>query len=286
MVKLAEWMGKEIFRKHGIPIPTGQVVRSPDEAEAATRSGRVPLPCVVKAQVLAGGRGKGGAVRFASTPDEAAEATRAILALEFKGEKVREVLLEQKVALLREFYLSITLDRSLRLPILIASAQGGVEVETVSEEAILRLPIHPFVGLVGYEKRRVAATLALTGGAAKSLDALLDRAWEVFESEDAELVEINPLGLVGDGVVALDAKVIIEDDASFRHPEYPRSGTTARPSRRSPGRRGSRSSSSTATSGSSRTERGSRWRPSMCSRSSVDDPGSSWTSAGPTTPRR
>ncbi|HEV2166066.1 MAG TPA: ADP-forming succinate--CoA ligase subunit beta [Thermoplasmata archaeon] len=220
MVKLAEWMGKEIFRRYGIPVPAGQVVRSPEEASSAIRGGKVPLPCVVKAQVLAGGRGKGGAVRFASTPEQAEEATRAILALEFKGEKVREVLLEEKVALLKEFYLSITLDRSARTPILMASSQGGVEVETVAESAIVRVPIHPFVGLVGYEKRRIAAALGLSGTAARSLDALLDRAWVAFQSEDAELVEINPLGLVGEQVVALDAKVIIEDDASFRHPEY------------------------------------------------------------------
>jgi succinyl-CoA synthetase beta subunit len=220
MVKLAEWMGKEIFRKHGIPIPTGAVVRSPEEAEAVTHSGQVPLPCVVKAQVLAGGRGKGGAVQFADTPEAAGRAARSILALEFKGEQVREVLLEQKVALEREFYLSIALDRSLRLPILMASSQGGVEIESVGEDAILRIPIDPFVGLVGYEKRKIVAAMGLVGPAARSLDTVLDRVWEVFQSEDAELVEINPLGLVGAGVVALDAKVIIEDDASFRHPEY------------------------------------------------------------------
>jgi succinyl-CoA synthetase beta subunit len=220
MVKLAEWRGKEIFRRHGIPTPTGEVVRSASEAEAATQGGRVPLPCVVKAQVLAGGRGKGGAVRFANTPEEAGEAARAILALEFQGEKVREVLLEEKVALQREFYLSITLDRGMRRPLLMASASGGVEIESVGEEGILRIPIHPFVGPVGYEKREVARVLGLGGPAAVSLGNLIDRVWEVFQSEDAELVEINPLGLVGSGVVALDAKVIIEDDAGFRHPEY------------------------------------------------------------------
>ncbi len=220
MVKLAEWRGKEIFRRHNIPTPKGEVVRSPSEAEAATRAGRVPLPCVVKAQVLAGGRGKGGAVRFANTPEEAGEAARAILALEFQGEKVREVLLEEKVALQREFYLSITLDRGARRPLLMASASGGVEIESVGEEAILRIPIHPFVGPVGYEKREVARTLGLSGPAAASLGSLIDHLWEVFQTEDAELVEINPLGLVGSGVVALDAKVIIEDDAGFRHPEY------------------------------------------------------------------
>ncbi|MGI0131142.1 MAG: ADP-forming succinate--CoA ligase subunit beta [Thermoplasmata archaeon] len=220
MVKLAEWRGKELFRKHGIPLPKGQVARSPVEAEALTRSGAVPLPCVVKAQVLAGGRGKGGAVKFASTPEEANAAAASILGLEFKGEKVREMLLEEKLAISKELYLSVTLDRSLRVPILIASAQGGVEIESVEDAAIERVPVHPFPGLAAYEKRRVTQTLGLTGPAVRSLDRLLESLWTLFQSEDAELVEINPLAVVDGSLVALDAKVIIEDDAGFRHPEY------------------------------------------------------------------
>jgi succinyl-CoA synthetase beta subunit len=220
MVKLAEWRGKELFRRYHVPLPQGKVARSPAEAEALTRTGAVPLPCVLKAQVLAGGRGKGGAVKFANTPEEARLAAEAILGLEFKGEKVRELLLEEKLPIARELYLSLTLDRSLRIPILIASAQGGVEIESVDDSAIERIPVHPFPGLAAYEKRRAAHTLALNGGAAKSLDGLLDSLWALFQREDAELVEINPLAVVGEGLVALDAKVIIEDDAAFRHPEY------------------------------------------------------------------
>ena len=220
MVKLAEWRGKELFRKYGVPLPKGHVARSADEAEALARDGRVPLPCVIKAQVLAGGRGKGGAVKFANTPEEARTAATAILGLEFKGEKVRELLLEEKLPIARELYLSLTLDRGLRVPILIASAQGGMEIEAVDDAAILRVPVHPFPGLASYEKRSVAHALGLSGSGAKALDRLLDSLWELFVREDAELVEINPLAVVGEGLVALDAKVIIEDDASFRHPEY------------------------------------------------------------------
>ena len=220
MVKLAEWRGKEVFRKHGVPLPRGLVVRSAEEAFNALSAKQVPLPCVVKAQVLAGGRGKGGAVRFANTPGEGAEATRQILGLEFKGEKVREVLLEEKLPIEKELYVAFTLDRSARLPIFMASAQGGVEIENVPDEAIVRQLVHPFAGLAGYQKRRAIGALGLTGAAAKSADALFERLWKVFLEEDAELVEINPLALVGESVVALDAKVIIEDDASFRHPEY------------------------------------------------------------------
>jgi succinyl-CoA synthetase beta subunit len=220
VVKLAEWRGKEIFRRYGVPLPRGQVARSPEEARAVTESGDVPLPCVIKAQVLAGGRGKGGAVRFGSTPPEVEEATRAILGREFKGEKVREVLLEEKLPIARELYVSLALDRSARVPLLMVSAQGGVEIEGVPEEAIARIPVHPFEGLTGYQRRKAARVLGLAGPPARVFDGLLERLWRVFQQEDAELVEINPLAVVGDGLVALDAKVIVEDDATFRHPEY------------------------------------------------------------------
>lgn len=220
MVKLAEWQGKEILRRYSVPLPRGEVVRSVEEAIACVRSGRVPLPAVVKAQVLAGGRGKGGFVRFAHTVEELGDATSGILGLEFKGEKVKAVLVEERLAIARELYVSLTLDRSLRLPVLLVSAQGGVEIETVPDEQLTRQLVHPFVGLLAYEKRKARGALGLTGGPAKGLDSLLDALWRIFQQEDAELVEINPLAIVGDGLVALDAKVIIEDDAGFRHPEY------------------------------------------------------------------
>jgi len=220
MVKLAEWQGKRVFRKYGVPLPRGEVARTPDEAESLVREGKVPLPCVIKAQVLAGGRGKGGAVRFANTPAEVRDAATSILALEFKGEKVREVLLEEKLPIGRELYVAMTLDRAQRLPILITSAQGGVEIESVADDHIDRQTVDPFPGLTGYEKRRAAKVLGLSGTQARSLERVLESLWKVFQLEDAELVEINPLAVVGDGLVALDAKVIIEDDAGFRHPEY------------------------------------------------------------------
>jgi len=220
MVKLAEWQGKAVFRKYGVPLPRGEVARSAIEAETLVREGKVPLPCVVKAQVLAGGRGKGGAVRFANTLDEVRAAAEAILSLEFKGEKVRELLLEEKLPIARELYVAMTLDRAQRLPLLMASARGGVEVESVPDSEIDRQTVDPFPGLTGYERRRVAKVLGLSGPQSRSLERVLDSLWKVFQQEDAELVEINPLAVVGDGLVALDAKVIIEDDAAFRHPDY------------------------------------------------------------------
>jgi len=220
MVKLTEGRGKELFRKYGIPVPNGVTVASAEEAEAVVRSAKVPLPCVVKAQVLVGGRGKGGAVRFASTPEEARAAAAAILGSEFQGEKVREVLLEEKVAIARELYVSFALDRTARLPMLMASAKGGVEIESVDDAQIDRQLIDPFPGLVAYERRRAAKALGLSGPLAADLDRLLAGLYRLFDREDAELVEINPLAVVGEKLLALDAKVSIEDDASFRHPEY------------------------------------------------------------------
>ncbi len=219
-MKLPEWRGKELFRAAGIPVPRGRLARSPSEAEAAVRDGSVPLPCVVKAQVLAGGRGKGGAIRTAASPEEARRAAEEILREEFKGERVKELLVEERLSIDREFYLSVTLDRSQRLPLMMSSAQGGIEIETVPDESLLRQNIHPFAGLLSYEKRRVVQSFGLSGEGAKSLTLLLEAIWQIFNRKDAELVEINPLALAGDHLVALDAKVIIEDDAGFRHPEF------------------------------------------------------------------
>ncbi len=220
MVKLTEARGKELFRRYGIPVPRGVMVTSADDAEKAARSGGVPLPCVIKAQVLAGGRGKGGAVRFASTPEEARRHAEAILGSSFQGETVKELLLEEKVAIARELYVAFALDRTARLPVLMSSARGGVEIESVADGEIARQSIEPFPGLAAYERREAARTLGLTGALAGDLDRLLGGLYRLFDREDAELVEINPLAVVGERLLALDAKVIIEDDAGFRHPEY------------------------------------------------------------------
>jgi succinyl-CoA synthetase beta subunit len=220
VVKLAEWRGKEIFHRYGIPIPKGRVVRSVAEAEELVHNSTLVLPLVVKAQVLAGGRGKGGAVKFASTPAELRSVVSGMLGMQFKDETVKELLLEPKVEVGRELYLSIALDRSAREPLLIASRQGGVEIESMADDQLLRIEVHPFAGLAAYEKRQVGAAFGLDSPASKELGGVLDSVWKVFQQEDAELVEINPLAVVDGHLLALDAKVIIEDDAGFRHLEY------------------------------------------------------------------
>jgi succinyl-CoA synthetase beta subunit len=220
MVKLTEGRGKELFRKYGIPVPRGTTVASAEDAEKAARSGAVPLPCVVKAQVLAGGRGKGGAVRFASTPEELRAHATAILGSSFQGETVKEVLIEEKVSIGRELYVSFALDRTARLPVLMTSPRGGVEIEAVADGEIQRQTVEPFPGLASYERRAAARSLGLTGPLSGELDRFLSALYRLFDREDAELAEVNPLAVVGDRLLALDAKVIIEDDAAFRHPEF------------------------------------------------------------------
>jgi succinyl-CoA synthetase beta subunit len=181
---------------------------------------QVPLPCVIKAQVRAGGRGKGGALQFASTADEAKKAASTLIGKVFKGEEVKEVLVEEKVAFTKELYLSITLDRSRRLPILMYSALGGVDIESVPDNKIGKIWINPTIGVVEYEKRRAIKFLGLDAVQGKELGGLLQSLYKIFMEEDAELVEINPLAVAGGHLIALDSKVTVEDDAVFRHPSY------------------------------------------------------------------
>ncbi len=219
MVKLLEWQGKEVFRNYGIPLPKGAVVHSGEEAAKALGT-QVPLPCVVKAQVRVGGRGKGGALRFANTAEEAQKAVGELIGSKFKDETVKEVLVEEKRPIERELYISLTLDRSKRLPILMFSAEGGVDIENVPDEKIHKLWVHPYAGILDYQKRQVAKLLGLTDAPAKEVGVLMETLWKIFQGEDAELVEINPLVLSAGHLLALDSKVTIEDDSIFRHPQY------------------------------------------------------------------
>ncbi|MEM4293776.1 MAG: ADP-forming succinate--CoA ligase subunit beta [Thermoplasmata archaeon] len=214
MVKLPEYLGKEIFKKYGIPVPEGKVFRRGDKIEWQT------FPVCVKAQVLAGKRGKAGAIKFASSMQELELAAAEILTMKVGGYSVNEVLVEEKLNILKEYYLSITLDRDSRCPVLLASASGGMDVEEVPDSEIHRVLIHPFVGIQPYMLREIAMKLGLDKDLGKVMGNIVRQMYQIFVCEDAELVEINPLVDVGAKLVAADAKVIIEDDALFRHPEY------------------------------------------------------------------
>lgn len=218
-MKLYEYMAKEVLAGAGVPVPRGHLALTPAEAEAAARE---LGPVAVKAQVLVGGRGKAGGIRLVETPAEARRAAEAILGMSIKGCAVEKVYVEEKLAIDRELYLSVTVDASAKKPLVIASASGGVNIEDVPEKEIVRQHIPVQWGLLPYVGREIARRLGLAGNLLKGFSDLLTRLYSVFTSYDAELVEVNPLAVVGDRFVAADARLNVDDDALFRHPDLPR----------------------------------------------------------------
>ncbi|MDE0127654.1 MAG: ADP-forming succinate--CoA ligase subunit beta [Bryobacterales bacterium] len=226
-MKLHEYQAKDLLRAYGVPTPRGTVATTPGQArEAAARLGG---KVVVKAQIHAGGRGKGGGVKLAGDADEAEAHAARILGMCLvthqtgpEGRLVRRVLVEEQLPIEREIYLGVTLDRALARPVFMASAQGGMEIEEVAAEnpeAILREPVG-WAGLQPFQARRLAFGLGIRGDALKaSVQAILAVA-RAYEENDASLVEVNPFVLTSDGrAVALDAKTDIDDSAMFRHPD-------------------------------------------------------------------
>jgi succinyl-CoA synthetase beta subunit len=218
-VDLYEHMGKDLFRAHDIPTPLGRVARTPGEAAEATKEfgGR----SVVKVQVQAGGRGKGGGVVLVDSPQRASEEAARMMRDGFKGHEVDRVLVEELLPIEQEFYTSFLLDRSNGEYLSMLTAEGGVDIETLAAErpeAIRRVHVDPMLGLRAYHVRELVGTLpaAARAGAGDVLLKVFELLWE----RDATLVEINPLVLLADGrVVALDAKVTIDDNALVRHPD-------------------------------------------------------------------
>ena len=225
-MKIHEYQAKEILRRYGVATPRGQVAESADEVAAIAEDlgGR----CVVKAQIHAGGRGKGGGVKLAGSPEEATELASSILGMQLvtpqtgpEGKEVRSVLIEEALDIASELYLSVTLDRALGKPIIMASAAGGMDIEEVAAtdpQAIVRQAFDPHLGLLPFQVRRVVRRLGLTGGTAKQASKLIGSLCRAYLDTDASLVEINPLLVTGAGdVLALDAKMNFDDNALFRH---------------------------------------------------------------------
>jgi len=220
-MNLHEYQAKELFARAGLPVLPGQVATTPEEARDIASS--LGGPVVIKAQVLVGGRGKAGGVQLAQTPEEAFEKARAILSLSIKGLPVRKVLVAKAAEIARELYLSIVLDRAAKLPLVMLSAEGGVEIEEVARttpEKILRRHIG-LAGLRPYQARAMFQTLFEDPKQiAQATDVLL-KLWSVYRDGDCSLAEINPLAVTPAGqVLALDAKVILDDNAEFRHREW------------------------------------------------------------------
>ncbi len=227
-MNIHEYQAKEILRRFGVPVPRGRVATTPEEAYAAAKE--LGSPCVVKAQIHAGGRGKGGGVKLAKTAEEARELARKMIGMNLvthqtgpEGKQVKRVLVEQGCDIKSELYLGVALDTTLSRPSVVACAEGGVEIEEVakrSPEKIIREAIDPAVGLLPFQVRRVAYRLGLPQDKVKLLLPLLQGLVRAYMDCDCTLVEINPLVLTGDGgILALDAKMNFDDNALPRQPE-------------------------------------------------------------------
>ncbi len=225
-MKIHEFQAKQVLRDYGVTVPDGGVARTPDEAEtiASGLGGKV----VVKAQIHAGGRGKGGGVKLATSSEEARQLADDILGMQLvthqtgpAGQAVKQVLVEKASDIARELYLGITLDRARGCDVIMASQEGGVEIEQVAAtnpEAILREHVHPGLGLRPFQATRLAFGLGLEGKAVREGAKMLLALYEAYQGSDCSLAEINPLVITGDGqVLALDAKINLDDNALFRH---------------------------------------------------------------------
>ncbi len=225
-MKIHEYQAKEILRRYGVATPKGRVTESADEAAKICEElgGR----CVVKAQIHAGGRGKGGGVKLAKSPEEARQYASQILGMQLvthqtgpEGQLVRKILIEETADIAQELYVSITLDRAQGKPVIMASSQGGMDIEEVAEkdpDAISRVAIEPEIGIQPFQARAVARALGLKGGAASKAAKLITGLVNCYMDTDASLAEINPLMVTGGGdVMALDAKMNFDDNALFRH---------------------------------------------------------------------
>jgi succinyl-CoA synthetase beta subunit len=219
---LFEFQGKELFARWGIPIPEGMVASSAEEAAKAAES--LGGSVVVKAQVQVGGRGKAGGIKLAGGPNAAFEAASAIIGIDIKGHVVERVLVERASEVKAEYYASVLLDRSAKKYLFLVSSKGGMDIEEVAAtepEAIARVHVDPLLGLNDFQVRQLVFNSGLDPGARKGAMALLPKLFKMFIEADATLVEVNPMILVASGeVIALDAKVSLDDSALFRHREF------------------------------------------------------------------
>jgi succinyl-CoA synthetase beta subunit len=227
-MKVHEYQAKSILAKYGVPVPRGEVTDNPDEAREIAK--RLGGRAVVKAQIHAGGRGKGGGVKLAKDPDEARDLARKILGMNrvtaqtgAAGKIVQKVLVEEALDIDRELYLSITLDRARGLPSMMASKFGGMEIEEVAAKdasAIVRETLDPSLGMFPFQARTLAFSLGLSGESFKKGVAFMPAFFRAYVETDASLAEINPLLVTKAGdVLALDAKMTFDDNALFRHPD-------------------------------------------------------------------
>jgi len=218
---LLEYQGKHLFAKHGVAVPEGRPAKTVEEAVDAAQE--VGYPCVVKAQVLVGGRGKAGGIKVANDRDEVEEHARAILGMDLKGFTVHEVYVEKASEIDEEYYAAFVFDRSAKMTMAMLSKMGGMDVEAITDEdpeAMRMLHVDPLLGFQDFQGRRLAFEAGIAADVIRPVAAIMARLYETFVAEDAMLVEVNPLLVTKSReVVALDAKMTVDASALYRHPE-------------------------------------------------------------------
>ncbi len=218
---LLEYQGKQVFARHEVPVPSGRHAQSVDEAVAAADD--IGYPCVIKAQVQIGGRGKAGGIKIAEDRQQAEEHARAILGMDIRGLTVHELWVEGASEIASEYYASVIFDRSAKAPLLMLSTKGGMDIEEVAAsdpEAIARVHVDPLLGYQDFHGRRLAFEAGVDEDVVRPIGAMLAKLYEVFIEEEATLVEVNPLIVTPQrDVKALDAKVTLDANALFRHPD-------------------------------------------------------------------
>ncbi len=218
---LLEYQGKQLFARHGVPVPSGRPARGVQEALIA--ADEIGYPCVIKAQVQIGGRGKAGGIKLANNRVEAEEHAHAILGMDIRGLTVHEVWVEGASQIASEYYASVIFDRSAKAPLVMLSTKGGMDIEAVADEdptAIARLHVDPLLGFQDFHGRRLAFEAGVDADVVRPVGAMLAKLYEVFIAEEATLVEVNPMIITPEREVkALDAKVTLDDNALYRHPQ-------------------------------------------------------------------
>jgi succinyl-CoA synthetase beta subunit len=221
-VDLFEYQARDLFEKHGVPVLAAAIAHTADEAEAAAT--KIGGKVVVKAQVKVGGRGKAGGVKLAENSADAREKASAILGMDIKGHVVRTVMIAAAAPIESEYYLAILLDRSNRTFLVMASVSGGMDIEEVARtapEKLAKIPVSAIEGITPSKAQEIVSAAKFPGDVADQVVQVLLKLWEVFQSEDATLVEVNPLVKTKDGkVIALDGKVTLDENAGFRHPDH------------------------------------------------------------------
>ena len=227
-MKIHEFQAKNILKKYGVPIPRGEVAKTPAKAQKVAE--KLGGKTVVKAQIHAGGRGKGGGVKVVGTPDEAFQTAKQIIGMNLvthqtgpEGQKVKQVLIEEGLDIVKELYVGIVVDRAQAAPVIMVSEAGGMDIEEIaatSPEKILKVAVDPATGFMAFHARKLSFGLGFSKDLMKQAFGLFSQLYTIFIEKDATLVEINPLVITSDNrLIALDAKMTFDDDALFRHPD-------------------------------------------------------------------